>query len=540
MEKTRNIRNTVVLWGENLGYTVEQTRTLFSGVNVTVEQADRIALVGANGSGKSTLMQLLVGQVQPPRGSVVRRGSIYYLPQVGTLRQIEQEQTLFQFLSALYEEWWRIDELLETQFNTHFDLSLPLHRLSGGELTKLFLAVGLAQAPDVLLLDEPTNHLDLLTLESLRASLNQFPGAFVIVSHKPFFLDQVVTTTWELTPQGVNVYGGDYSFYREQKRIALAAARRSHEVAKKALKRAQITALAEQKRAAQSQKRGEQKAESGSMGKMAKHYFANRASSTAGKAAEKNEATLAQAAQKVAETKIKTVRATNIQLEEKSLKRKTLVEIDKASLKVGDRLLIDNFRLHLSSGDRVVIAGPNGSGKSTLIKALFNPDGVGVLEAEQMRIAPAMTVVYLDQSYGFVNRQQTILENMQSANPQLSYQLLRQQLGHFLFFNDDVYKSAAVLSGGELARLAIAMISISEIDLLILDEPTNNLDIETVEQMIQALNDYQGAIWVISHDLDFLSQIQINQAFKIKEKFLQPTTFLPQETEAYYQELLSM
>ncbi|MGL5193375.1 MAG: ATP-binding cassette domain-containing protein, partial [Chroococcales cyanobacterium] len=147
-------------------------------------------------------------------------------------------------------------------------------------------------------------------------------------------------------------------------------------------------------------------------------------------------------------------------------------------------------------------------------------------------------VVYLDQSYGFVNRQQTILENMQSANPQLSYQLLRQQLGHFLFFNDEVYKSAAVLSGGELARLAIAMISISEIDLLILDEPTNNLDIETVEQMIQAINDYQGAIWVISHDLDFLSQIQINQAFKIKDQSLQPTTFLPQDTEAYYQELL--
>jgi ATPase subunit of ABC transporter with duplicated ATPase domains len=103
-----------------------------------------------------------------------------------------------------------------------------------------------------------------------------------------------------------------------------------------------------------------------------------------------------------------------------------------------------------------------------------------------------------------------------------------------------VYKSAAVLSGGELARLAIAMISISELDLLILDEPTNNLDIETVEEMIQAINDYQGAIWVISHDLDFLSQIQINQAFKLKEQSLQPTTFLPQDTEAYYQELLDI
>ncbi|MCW6037548.1 ATP-binding cassette domain-containing protein [Spirulina subsalsa FACHB-351] len=538
MERTSNSNNTVILSGENLAYTVEPTRTLFSGVNVAVEKGDRIALVGANGSGKSTLMQLLAGQVQSPTGSVLRRGSLYYLPQVSTLRHIEPEQPIFQFLSALCEEWWQIDELLRTQFATDLDLSLPLHRLSGGELTKLFLAVGLAQAPDVLLLDEPTNHLDLLTLESLRASLNQFLGAFIIVSHKPFFLDQVVTTTWELTPLGVNVYGGHYSFYREQKRMALGAALRSYEVAKKALKRAKTTALAEQKRAAQSQKRGEQKAASGSMGKMAKRYFANRASSTAGKAAEKNEAALEQAAQKVAETKIKTRKATNIQLEEKSLKRKTLLEIHNASLTVGDRLLIENFNLHLVSGDRVALAGPNGSGKSSLIKALFTPDAAGMVKAEQRRLAPAMTVVYLDQNYGLINRQKTILENMQAANPQLSYQLLRQQLGHFLFFNDEVYRSAGVLSGGELARLAIAMISISELDLLILDEPTNNLDIETVEQMIQGINDYQGAMWVISHDLDFLSQIQINRAFKLQDQALQPTTFLPQDTEAYYQELL--
>jgi ATPase subunit of ABC transporter with duplicated ATPase domains len=116
--------------------------------------------------------------------------------------------------------------------------------------------------------------------------------------------------------------------------------------------------------------------------------------------------------------------------------------------------------------------------------------------------------------------------------------LLRQQLGHFLFKYDDVHKSASVLSGGELARLAIAIITISEIDLLILDEPTNNLDIETVEQMITGINEYQGALWVISHDLDFLSRININQSWQVKQLNLQMTNYLPNQLEQYYQEIL--
>lgn len=127
---------------------------------------------------------------------------------------------------------------------------------------------------------------------------------------------------------------------------------------------------------------------------------------------------------------------------------------------------------------------------------------------------------------------------MQAANPNLSYQLLRQQLGHFLFKYDDVHKSASVLSGGELARLAIAIISISEIDLLILDEPTNNLDIETVEQIVTGINEYQGALWVISHDIDFLSRINITQSFQLKNQALQMTTYLPNAPEEYYQEIL--
>ncbi|ODG98611.1 hypothetical protein A4S05_08395 [Nostoc sp. KVJ20] len=187
----------------------------------------------------------------------------------------------------------------------------------------------------------------------------------------------------------------------------------------------------------------------------------------------------------------------------------------------------------------MAIIGANGSGKSSLVKAILGIENqTAVLESGEVLLTPAMKAVYLDQTYELVNRQYTLLENMQAANPNLSYQLLRQQLGHFLFKYNDVHKSASILSGGELARLAIAMISISEIDLLILDEPTNNLDIETVEQMVVGINDYQGALWVISHDIDFLSRINITQGFKLKEQTLQMTTYLPSTPEQYYRELL--
>ena len=140
-----------------------------------------------------------------------------------------------------------------------------------------------------------------------------------------------------------------------------------------------------------------------------------------------------------------------------------------------------------------MVLGASGSGKSSLIKAILGDDSA-ILESGEILLAPDIKAVYLDQTYELVIREQTILENMQAANSNLSYQLLRQQLGHFLFKNYDVNKSASVLSGGELARLAIAIISISEIDLLILDEPTNNLDIETVDQMVEGVNEFGGAL----------------------------------------------
>jgi ATPase subunit of ABC transporter with duplicated ATPase domains len=526
------------LIAENLRYELNSTQTLFQGIQLSLSANDRVALVGSNGVGKSTLLKILAGQIQPAQGSVSCHGSIYYLPQISTIRDAIQSESIFNFLNSVSNEWWEIEQILESTFNTTLNLALPITSLSGGELTKLFLAIGLSRSPDLLLLDEPTNHLDYLALEELHQCLRQFQGAFVIVSHKPFFLDQVANTTWELTPTGLQIYGGNFSLYREQKQLEEAAKVRSHETARKELKRTKAAALHEQERAAQSRRNGRRRQLGGDMPRIVAGGLKRQAESTAGTLKVKYDKAIAAATQKVVETKVKTRKASSIQLEEKSQKRRNLIEVNHADLWIDDRLLLQDIQLHVVAGDRIAIAGINGSGKSCLVKAILGISSTpALLQGGKVQLAKMQTV-YLDQSYEFVDRTQTVLENMQRVNATLNYQLLRQQLGHFLFFNDDVYKLASVLSGGELARLAIAMITISELDLLILDEPTNNLDIATVDQMVEALNDYQGALCVISHDLDFLSRINITCSFQLKHQTFQQTVYLPVERSNYYDELL--
>lgn len=526
------------LIAENLSYTLESTRVLFQGIDLSLAAEDRIALVGSNGIGKSTLLKILVSQIQPARGSVSCNGSMYYLPQISTIRASIQHESVLDFLSAISNEWWEIEQILETTFSTSLDLALSMQHLSGGELTKLFLAVGLSRSPDFLFLDEPTNHLDYLALEALRQALCQFDGAFVIVSHKPFFLDQVAKTTWELSPTELRIYGGNFTYYREQKQLEETAKVRAHETARKELKRAKATVLNEQKRAAQSRRSGRQKALSGGMPSIVAGKLKRSAEAVAGKLKVKHDKAMAAATQKVADTKVRAHKATSIQLEEHSKKHRKLIEINHANLWVEDRLLLKDIELSVLSHDRISIAGANGSGKSCLVKAILGVESTpAILKGGDVK-QTTMRTVYLDQSYELVDRSQTMLQNMQRANPALNYQLLRQQLGHFLFFNDDVHKAASVLSGGELVRLAIAMITISDIDLLILDEPINNLDITTVDQMVEALNNYHNALWVISHDLDFLSRINITRSFQLAHQRLQATRYLPIERSHYHKDLL--
>ncbi|MEG4502364.1 ABC-F family ATP-binding cassette domain-containing protein [Microcoleus sp. F6_B4] len=525
-----------ILNAANLTCEVAPTRTLFADITVAIHEGSRIGLVGRNGSGKSTLLKLLAGQLIPQIGTVARTGSVYYLPQVSTLNLSASNELVLDWIASHSDEWWTVTALLEEKFASEVSLSQRLNTVSGGELTKLWLAIALSKQPDILLLDEPTNHLDLLTLEQLQTALQEFSGAFVIVSHKPFFLDRTVDTIWELTPAELKVYGGNYSFYRSQKEIEHQAALRAREVARKELKRAKTSASHEQERAAKSRRLGRKRADSIPSG-----AWKRQAEVTAGIAKTKHDLAVQKATDRVIKTKIKTTKTTRVKLEECSHKHKNLIDIQGADLKLGERRLIKNIQLHVSSDSRIAIAGKNGSGKSCLAQAILGMERTpAIFEAGEIAIKSALKGVYLDQSYEMVDRSRTVLENMQMANPNLDYELLRQQLGNFLFFNDEVNKPASALSGGELARLGLAAIGISQIDWLILDEPTNNLDLETVNQIVDGVNEFQSALWVISHDLDFLSRIGITQAYQLHNGQLQPLIHQPHELELYHQELLEM
>lgn len=533
-----------ILNASHITYELATMEILFQDITAAIHTCDRIGLVGCNGSGKSTLLKLFAGQLIPQAGTVVTAGQVFYLPQVLAPDVTQSQELLLDWLSRHTEEWWTITLILEEQFATELPLSQPIGSLSGGEWMKLWLAIALSHQPDLLLLDEPTNHLDLAALHQLQALLQSFPGAVVLVSHQPFFLDQVVDTIWELTPSALKIYGGNYSFYRSQLATEHQAALRIHEVARKELKRAKAAAQQEQQRAAQSRRHGKLKA--GSIPKILAGALQRKAEATAGVAKQKHDAAVEKAAQKVADTKIKTSKTSRVQLEEGSLKRRNLVDIQGAHLRICDRILIENIQLHVAVGDRVSIAGANGSGKSSLAKAILFNGHPAVLEAGEVKIAPglqaeseaSLKAVYLDQNYDLVDRKLTVLENMRVANPSLDYQPIRQQLGHFLFFNDRVDQLAASLSGGELARLAIAMISIAQIDWLILDEPTNNLDTATVDHIVDGVNEFQGALWVISHDIDFLSRVEITQAYQITNRQLRPLLNQPNDAEQYYWELV--
>ncbi|MDJ0572923.1 MAG: ABC-F family ATP-binding cassette domain-containing protein [Pleurocapsa sp. MO_192.B19] len=534
------MKQNLFLQAHNITYQLPSGRILFSNINIGVRNGDRVGLVGCNGVGKSTLLKILAGQLKSSQGFIDCNSicSLYYLPQITQLEHQVNNKTIGDFVSSSAEEWWKIINILESDLNTCLDLYLPISSLSGGELTKLFLALGLAQKPNLLLLDEPTNHMDILACENLSGFLNKFSGAFIIVSHQSYFLELVVNNIWELTPTKLNYYGGNFSFYRQEKEREFQSAIKAQEKSRKALVKARKTVAKEQKRAARSQREGRIQARVQSISAIQRGYNANKASASAGKFSKKSQKILEKAEQNYKQAKIKTKKDAQININASNKNHtRELINIRDATLLIGNKILAEQINLEVKYGDRIVIAGANGCGKSSLIEALFSKNSA-YFRGGNISINKNLNYIKLDQKYQIIEPQKTILENITTRNPSLDYQLIRLQLGHFLFKNQDVYKLASTLSGGELARLALAIITISETDLLILDEPTNNLDLDTSEQFIGALKSYRGAILVISHDLDFLNKLDITQSFIIKNQKWQLMSFLPQQREEYRHELI--
>ncbi|MFU0790491.1 MAG: Vga family ABC-F type ribosomal protection protein [Virgibacillus proomii] len=431
-------------------------RKLIEIESLAVHKGNRIGLVGKNGSGKTTLLQILAKETVPETGKIITHGTIQLVPQ--------------------------LKRMITTK--------------SGGEVTQEYINRALANQADILLADEPTTNLDTWHIEKLETQLKKWKGALIIVSHDREFLDALCTTIWELEDGYVTEYKGNYSHYQEQKNMQLNQQQQAYEnyIAKKT-QLEQALQLKEQK-AQRATKKPKQTSSSEAKITGARPYFANKQKKLrkAAKAIETRLEKLEQV-EKVKETPPVKM---NLPYADK-LHGRTLLRVEDLKGVISQRLLWNPVSFHVKGGDKIAIIGPNGSGKTTLIKNLMQ-------ENDQVRHAPAMKVGYFSQNLDILETNKTILENVSNTSSQ-NETLIRTVLARLHFHRDDVYKHVNVLSGGERVKVAFAKLFVSDINTLILDEPTNFLDIEAVEALEELLVNYEGTVLFVSHDRRFIKTI---------------------------------
>ena len=545
--------------------------------NLSINPGDKIGLVGINGVGKTTLIRIFAGLDLPDSGKVSSQEiKIGYLAQDYTMDgdktvyevategvvELAKAVTEFETMSTNYQSGdtnfiSRYDFLLNLlQTNNAFDLServetvlehlkvgrkmdVKVETLSGGQIVRLALARIIISKPNVLLLDEPTNHLDLHANLWLREFLKEWQGGLLIVSHDRDFLNEVTTNTWELAEGKVQQYGGNYEFYKKQKGFQEAAREREVVRLSSEVKKARKQVEKEKKRAAHSDRKDLSK-KPDDFDKVRAHYFKERASKTSGRKKKLSENKMDETSDQLEEIKKKASAkiAPNLR-ESESYNGKLLISAQNISCAYGDTLIIKDGSMNIQFGDRIALFGNNGSGKSTWIKGMLGLNDVTVIG--KVRTSENINVQILDQKYAIVNRSLSVMENLQTIAPGTSPVDIRQHLARFLFREtSEVNKKASILSGGEIARLALAIIAIQPVDLLILDEPTNNLDIGSIEQIEIVLQEFKASILVVSHDITFLNNIGVDQSYAIVNKKIIKLKSEPTEGVNFKKELLSV
>ncbi|HWL97110.1 MAG TPA: ABC-F family ATP-binding cassette domain-containing protein [Nocardioidaceae bacterium] len=485
-------------------------RLLMDDASFRVAPGDKVGLVGRNGAGKTTLTKVLAGEAQPAGGSVTRSGSVGYLPQdprtgdlqvtardrilsargldevVRRLRSAEQEMgsSDADAASRAMSRYTRADAELhagggyaaESEAATiAASLGLPdrvlgqrIGTLSGGQRRRVELARILFSGAETLLLDEPTNHLDADSIGWLREFLRTHKGGLVVISHDVALLDTTVNKVLHLDANraAVDVYNVGWKAYVEQRETDERRRRRERQNAER--KASALTEQANKMRAKATKASAAQ-----SMLKRADRL-------TAG-----------------LETERRADRVAKIAFPAPASCGKTPLTAEGLSKSYGSLEVFTDVDLAIDRGSRVVVLGLNGAGKTTLLRIL-----AGLDKGDTGSVLPGhgLKLGYYAQEHETLDVDRTVLENMQSAAPELTDTQARSVLGSFLFTGDDGHKPASVLSGGEKTRLALATLVVSAANVLLLDEPTNNLDPASREEVLGAIRTYQGAIVLVTHD----------------------------------------
>ena len=530
---------------KDLSYIHTDKEILFSHLHLSINSGDKIALTGNNGCGKSTLMRILAGDLSPSSGTVLRPEHLYYVPQhFGQYdrQTIAQALGISHKLSALHailsgdatekhfntlNDDWNVEERAQASLDSWgldgITLSRPMEGLSGGEKTRIFLAGMELHNPTAILLDEPTNYLDADGRERLYNLIRRTSATVLVISHDRTLLNQLPAIC-ELSSQGLTYYSGNYDFYKKQKTLQQKALTQQLEEKQKALRLARKVAREVEERKAKQNVRGEKASIKKGIPRILMGGLKNNAensssrlSSIHAEKAEKLQTEMAGIKSSLSQTdKLKTdfnashlhtgkilvtARDINFHYPNHTASPAETPHTETAA----KNLWASPLTFQLRSGDRLSLKGKNGSGKTTLLKLIMgelHPTD-GVMERADF------TSVYLDQEYSLVRNERSVLQQAEAFN----HRHLPEHEVKTIFPRDVWNKPCGKLSGGEKMRLSFCCLMIADNtpDMFILDEPTNNLDIESIEIITATIRDYAGTVIAISHDREFLKDTGIER-----------------------------
>ncbi|GAA4307234.1 ribosomal protection-like ABC-F family protein [Compostibacter hankyongensis] len=520
---------------QGVSYAHPNRDLLFSDIHLSVHKQEKIALIGNNGTGKSTLLKIISGNLPPTAGSVKTDTRPYYVPQhlgqfnddtvAAALRLGDKLKALNEVLRGnvteanltLLDDDWTIEERCREAF-VHWqldglDLMQKMSSLSGGQKTKVFLSGIAIHRPQIVLLDEPSNHLDITGRDLLYDYIRSTHHTLMAVSHDRTLLN-LLDRVYALSRQGITVYGGNYDFYTAQKEIEDDALSQELKGREKELRKAKETERKALERQQKLDARGKKKQEKAGLPTISMNTFRNNAEKSTSRMKDVHTEKVAGISRALDQLRaaLPDTDKMKIDLDHAALHQgKVLLTARDINFGYGEQQLWQQgLSFHIRSGERIALKGQNGSGKTTLIKIMLGSlqPGTGVLERA------AAGAVYIDQDYSLIDNALSVYGQAQQHNPgSLQEHEIKMRLNRFLFTRADWDKPCRSLSGGERMRLMLCTLTIANQapDMIVLDEPTNNLDIRNMEILTSAINEYQGTLIVVSHDAYFLEQIKIER-----------------------------
>lgn len=523
----------------NISYTHNNGDVLFNNISFTVHTHQKIALIGHNGVGKSTLLKIIAGELQLSDGQLTIGSEPYYVPQIfgqfnsltiaealqikekiTALKEILEGHVTEENLIVLNDDWTieeRCKSALEYWQLTDLDLTQKMETLSGGQKTKVFLAGISIHEPEFVLLDEPSNHLDSAARQLLYDFIAATSSSLLIVSHDRKLL-HLLETVCELSKRGITMYGGNYDFYTEQKLLENNALNQDLQSKEKALRKAKEKERDTLERQQKLDARGKKKQEKSGVARIMMNTLRNNAENSSSKIKSVHVEKIDGISKELRELRsaLPDIDQMKFGLDASALhKGKILLKASAVNFKYRDQFLWkENLDIEITSGERIALKGSNGSGKTTLIKMLL-----GELESKTGTVYSAVDKsVYIDQDYSLINNKLKVYELAEEFNTSgLEEHEVKMRLNRFLFSKDYWDKTCLDLSGGEKMRLMLCCLTISNEapDIIVLDEPTNNLDIQNIEILTKAINAYKGTLIVISHDESFTEQIGITRCISL-------------------------